>query len=92
MVAWYEMWPAIFGFRPAFTYLRISGCHLGEFRVTHFVIFFVCGVTSSGTTTTTNYVKQLIKLGEGKNSLCVSYGFKEGVVARCGNKYGGCHG
>jgi hypothetical protein len=61
------------GLRLPFTYLRITivTAAYAVRRIFTVVIFFVRGLSSRRTMATANYVEQLIKLSEGKNSLYV---------------------
>jgi hypothetical protein len=61
------------GLRLPFTYLRITIVTAANAvrRIFTVVIFFVCGLLCGMKMGTANYVEQLIKLGEGKNSLYV---------------------
>jgi hypothetical protein len=58
---------------PLFTYLRITTATAAYAvrRIFTVVIFFVRGLSSRRTMAIANYVEQLIKLSEGKNSLYV---------------------
>jgi hypothetical protein len=61
------------GLRLPFIYLRITIVTVANAvrRIFTVVIFFVCGLLCGRKMGTANYVEQLIKLGEGKNSLYV---------------------
>jgi transposase len=61
------------GFRLPFTYLRITTASTAftARRIFTVVIFFVRGLPCRRTMATANYVEELIKLSEGKNSLYV---------------------